>query len=81
MEDQVQSLDSKEMLAKQISCDCPIVSNYRKLTNDGYVCTLNLSESFFYITPECLQSNQFRKAVKDCPPSIAVADEAHCVLD
>ena len=81
MEDQVQALNSKGIPAWQISCDHPMASNYCKLTIDGRVPILNLSAPFLYVTPERLQSDVFRNAIKDNPPGLVVVDEAHCVLD
>ena len=79
--DQVQALNSKGIPAWQISCDHPIPSNYRILTNDGWIPVLDLSAPFLYVTPERLQSYVFRNAIKDNPPGLVIVDEAHCVLD
>ena len=81
MEDQVQALNQKGVRANQISSHHPMASNYCKLTTDGWVPILDLSAPFLYVTPERLQSDAFRKAVKDNPPGLVVVDEAHCVLD
>ncbi|SCJ74886.1 ATP-dependent DNA helicase recQ [uncultured Flavonifractor sp.] len=81
MREQVQALNSKGIPAGQISYDHPIPSNYRILTNDGWVPVLDLSAPFLYVTPERLQSDVFRNAIKDNPPGLVVVDEAHYVLD
>ena len=81
MEDQVQTLNQKDVRASQISSNHPARSNYRALTNDGWVSMLDLSAPFLYVTPERLQSQEFQKSIRKNPPGLVVIDEAHCVLD
>lgn len=82
MGDQVQALNSKGIPARQISCDHPMPSNYRMLTNDGWVSIFNLSGApLLYVTPERLQSKDFQASIRKNPPGLVVIDEAHCVLD
>ena len=81
MEDQFQTLNQKDVRASQISSNHPARSNYRALTNDGWVSMLDLSAPFLYVTPERLQSQEFQKSIRKNPPGLVVIDEAHCVLD
>ena len=81
MEDQVQTLNQKDVRASQISSNHPARSNYCALTNDGWVSMLDLSAPFLYVTPERLQSQEFQKSIRKNPPGLVVIDEAHCVLD
>ena len=75
MEDQVQTLNQKDVRASQISSNHPARSNYRALTNDGWVSMLDLSAPFLYVTPERLQSQEFQKSIRKNPPGLVVIDE------